>query len=370
MIPGLDGLRAIAILFVLGTHTENLDFVWIGVQLFFVLSGFLITGILLRMKETQAPKAYFTKFYGRRFLRIFPLYYFYLFLLFGIKFITPYLDLKPLIIEFGDKFWAQVWPSIFYVYNFFHASGSYEQSRFFTHLWSLSVEEQFYITWPFILFLTPKDKLKKLFIGAIILAPIIRGILYIVFLKHPFPFMIDVPEVANYVLPFAHIDAFAFGAYISQYKIPRPRLQFIMAIVIVPVIGYLSQYLATGQIQLDTLGQELLLSSGYKSIWGYSLLNYLFAVMIYCVAKTGLFTRILDSAPLRYLGKISYGFYVYHTAVIWFILKFNIFFENGTLGIYLFALVITILIASLSFYLLEKPISDLKDKFFPLSQLG
>jgi len=367
MIPGLDGLRAIALLFVLGTHTGNLEFGWIGVQLFFVLSGFLITGILIRMKETQAPKAYFTKFYGRRFLRIFPLYYFYLFLLFGIKFITPYLDLKPLINEFGDKFWMQVWPSIFYVYNFFHASASYEQSRFFTHLWSLSVEEQFYITWPLILFLTPKDKLKKLFISAIIIAPFIRGILYFIFAKHLFPFTIDVPEVANYVLPFAHIDAFAFGAYISQFKIPRPRLQFIVAIISVPVIGYLSQYLATGRIGLNTLGQEFLLSSGYKSIWGYSLLNYLFAVTIYSVAKTGLFTRILNSAPLRYLGKISYGLYVYHTAVIWFILKFNILFEVGTLGIYLFALAITTIIASLSFYLFEKPISDLKDKFFPLS---
>ena len=377
MIPGLDGLRAIALLLVLGTHTGNLEFGWIGVQLFFVLSGFLITGILLRMKETQTPKMYFTKFYGRRFLRIFPLYYFYLFLLFGIEFITPYLDLKPLINEFGDKFWVQVWPSIFYVYNFFHASTGYEQSRFFTHLWSLSVEEQFYIIWPLILFFTPKDKLKKLFISAIIFAPIIRGILYIIFVKHPFPFMIDIPEVANYVLPFAHIDAFAFGAYISQFKILRPRLKFIAAIIIVPVIGYLSQYLATGQITLNTLGQEFLLSSSYKSIWGYSLLNYLFAVTIYSVVhppwravpgKTDLFTLFLDSAPLRYLGKISYGLYVYHAAVIWVILKFSTLFESGTPGIYLFALAISTIIATLSFYLFEKPISDLKDKFFPLSQ--
>ena len=367
MIPGLDGLRAVALLFVLGSHTDTLEFGWIGVQLFFVLSGFLITGILLKMKERLSAEEYFKKFYGRRFLRIFPLYYFYLFILFGIKFITPYTDLKPLTAEFGSKFWQQVLPSIFYVYNFFHASASYEHSRFFTHLWSLSVEEQFYIVWPLIIFLTPKEKLKTLFTGAIIAAPIMRGILYAVFASRIFPFTIDVPDVANYVLPFAQIDAFAFGAYIAQFEIPRPRLQFLIAAITVPALGYMSQYMANGHIEWNSLGQEFLLASGYKSIWGYTLLDYLFAVTIYCVAKTGLFNNVLEIAPLKYLGKISYGLYVYHTAVIWFILKFNLFFETGTAGIYFLALAITTMIASISFYLLEKPINNLKDRFFPLT---
>ncbi len=81
MIPGLDGLRAIAFLLVFAVHTDYLNFGWAGVQLFFVLSGFLITGILLEMKDALPSGAYFIRFYGRRFLRIFPLYYFYLFLM-------------------------------------------------------------------------------------------------------------------------------------------------------------------------------------------------------------------------------------------------------------------------------------------------
>jgi peptidoglycan/LPS O-acetylase OafA/YrhL len=83
MIPGIDGLRAIAVLALLAFHVNGYDFGfgWQGVQFFFVLSGFLITGILLRMKETLPVKQYFFNFYGRRFLRIFPLYYFYLFIL-------------------------------------------------------------------------------------------------------------------------------------------------------------------------------------------------------------------------------------------------------------------------------------------------
>lgn len=76
MIPGLDGLRAIAFLVLFGLHTDYLQFGWMGVQLFFVLSGYLIAGILLCMKENLPARQYFLKFYGRRFLRIFPLYYF------------------------------------------------------------------------------------------------------------------------------------------------------------------------------------------------------------------------------------------------------------------------------------------------------
>ena len=75
MIPGLDGIRAIAILLVFFLHADYVYIGWVGVQLFFVLSGFLITNILLRMKETESGKDFFKKFYGRRFLRIFPLYY-------------------------------------------------------------------------------------------------------------------------------------------------------------------------------------------------------------------------------------------------------------------------------------------------------
>ena len=84
MIPGLDGLRAIAFLMIFGFHNDYFQFGWLGVQLFFVASGFLITRIFLRMKAKIAAREYFLKFYIRRFFRIFPLYYFYLFLILGL----------------------------------------------------------------------------------------------------------------------------------------------------------------------------------------------------------------------------------------------------------------------------------------------
>ena len=97
---GLDGLRGIAFLLVFLFHAHFGYFGWVGVQLFFVLSGFLITGILLDMKRALPTLGYFVKFYGRRFLRIFPLYYVYLFLiaqvaiyLFEQKIRRPYIEL-------------------------------------------------------------------------------------------------------------------------------------------------------------------------------------------------------------------------------------------------------------------------------------
>ena len=366
MIPGLDGLRALAYLAVQGGHTNNFSFGWVGVQLFFVLSGFLITGILVRMKETFNRWEYFTKFYGRRFLRIIPLYYFFLGSLIILAILLPYIDFKPLHKEFDGKFWKQIWFAIFYIYDFFHASIFYENSRFLTILWSLSVEEQFYIFWPLIIFLTPAQKRKQLFLVTIALGPVIRLLLSTFYQARPFEILLDYPELAIYVLPFSHIDAFAIGAYISQFEIPRPRMQFFVLAVLVPVLGFASQYYVMGEIYPDSLGYEFPARFAYKAIWGYSLLNYFFAVTIYSVARTKLFNRILDSFVLSYLGRISYGLYIYHNIIIWFTLKLNFPFDLGTWGMFFFILTATTAVASLSFFLLEKPINNLKDRYFPV----
>ncbi len=366
MIPGLDGLRALAFLAVLGGHTDNYSFGWAGVQLFFVLSGFLITGILVRMKASLSPKEYFFKFYGRRFLRIFPLYYLYLGGLIALNLALPHIAFKPLHKEFDGKFWGQIWFAVSYLYDFFHASSAYEPTRFLTPLWSLSVEEQFYLLWPLLIFLTPAQRRKSLFLAVIGLGPFFRLLLKLLYIQRPFAFMLDNPELALYVLPFSHIDAFAMGAYISQFDIPKPRLQTFLLFVLAPLIGFYTQSVVWGDIRWDSLGYEFPLHIAYKEIWGYSLLNYFFAVAIYSVARTRLLTTLLDSLPLRYLGKISYGLYIYHGAVIWFTLKLNLPFDLATWQMFAFTLAATALVASLSFHLYEKPLNDLKERFFPL----
>ncbi len=367
MIPGLDGLRAVAFLIVFFFHTRHLPFGWMGVQLFFVLSGFLITDILLRMKEKLPRREFFVKFYGRRFLRIFPLYYFYLLLLAGLIFLLPNLDLRALNAELGREYLNQIWVAALYIYDFFHATAFFERSRFFVHLWSLSVEEQFYLLWPLLIFLTPREKFKGLCFTAIGLGLVFRLGITLIYRAQLFPFLLSDPQQAVNVLPFSHLDAFAFGAYISRFEIPRPRLQLVALAIIVPAIGLLTDFISKGTLTLS-LGYDLPMTGFYKEVWGYTLLNYLFAVLIYCVARTNFLTFILESAPFRYLGRISYGLYIYHYGVIaiWTALvrKYELDFSLRSPQMFFVAFGSTLLIATLSFYLLEKPLIDLKDKFF------
>src|SRR5258706_935958 len=364
MIPGLDGLRALAFLAVLGRHTDNFKFGWAGVQLFFVLSGFLITDILIRMKTLLPRRNFFIKFYGRRCLRIFPLYYFYLSILFCFIIILPYLNFNPLQKELGESFWNQIRYAVSYLYDFYRAGANSTPSHFFYHLWSLSVEEHFYLFWPLVIFFTPEDKRRRLFLAIIALGPLLR--ICVKILAQVQPALFGDPALTIYVLPFSHVDAFALGAYISQFEIPYPRLQWTALLIVVPALGILSQYPATGKFALSTFGYDIPLYHSYEEIWGYSLLNYFFAVTIYCVIRTGLFIRVLENQVLRYLAKISYGLYVYHQAIIWFIPQLHLPFQPGSVQLYFFALSSTIFVASLSYYLIEKPINNLKDKFFSI----
>lgn len=369
MIPGLDGLRAIAFLLVFALHTDYLKIGWVGVQFFFVLSGFLITGILLDMKKSLPPRDYFYKFYGRRFLRIFPLYYFYLLLVTGVTTWLISIAYRP---NYMKVFLEQARYAVFYVYDFFFATNFFKHSNFLDHFWSLSVEEQFYIFWPLLILLVPEKALKKLFIGFIVLGPLFRIALFFLHQSGVFRFLGDPVSEFIYPLPVSHIDAFAFGAYISRYSIPKAKKQFFWLLGILPVIGFGSQFLATGKIgAISAFGFPLLLGEAYQFIWGYSLLNYFFAVTICAVAKEGIFVRFLDWKPMQYLGKISYGLYVYHFPIIWFAGRVRDFgLPEPVARIYtaIIAFIATLLIASASYHLMEKPLLNLKDRFFSLKR--
>jgi peptidoglycan/LPS O-acetylase OafA/YrhL len=159
-IPALDGLRGIAILSVMLLHFTNaiaalpgsptsaarsvFGWGWTGVDLFFVLSGFLITGILL---DSKGHPLYFRSFYARRALRIFPLYYAALFLFFVVPRAIPSV---PATYSFAwhDQRWF--W---FYLGNF-HPLGP-DAKQFIGQFWSLAIEEQFYLVWPLLIWLTP-----------------------------------------------------------------------------------------------------------------------------------------------------------------------------------------------------------------------
>jgi peptidoglycan/LPS O-acetylase OafA/YrhL len=372
MIPGLDGIRAVAMMIILNFHVGGYQFAWFAVQSFFVLSGFLITGILLRMKDTLPAKQFFSKFYGRRFLRIFPLYYFYLFILTALVLFSGAILFKPLREEIQMFVQPQLALAYVYLFDFRYGSAFFRDTPFMTHLWTLSVEEQFYLLWPVAILLTPKEKLKSLFIALIIAAPILRLVTYITVSNGLLLPYVEDPYRAIYASPLSHLDGFAFGAYITTYKFPNPRKQLAIMAIVLPLIGYLTQYLYYGAISLDTFGYEFNMVSAYKFVWGYSVTNYFFAVFIQAVSQEGLFVRFLHHPILQYLGKISYGLYVYHFPIIFFLMllrpKYKQIFPANLEFLFLFlsALALTILAASLSYRFLEKPINDLKDKWFPL----
>ncbi|PWH17055.1 MAG: hypothetical protein DDG60_03180 [Anaerolineae bacterium] len=372
MILGLDGLRAIAFLLVFACHTDYLLVGWTGVLLFFVLSGFLITGILNSMKTRLRGKEFFIKFYGRRFLRIFPLYYFYLLLMLGVAAILLGVGYR---MNYMHEFYRQVPYAFAYVYNFFYASSTFTQHKFLDHFWSLSVEEQFYVFWPLLIFLTPDRWQKRLFLAIILLAPAFR-LATVYFLRSGmFPFFTSDIPLGLYPLPWTHMDAFAMGAYISRYELPRPKLQFVLLLLLVPTAGFVSQYVSSGTLtpsgtlmDLTSLGYTFPIANAFKHIWGYSLFNYLFAVLIYGVARQGWFIRWLEWKPLAYLGKISYGMYVFHFSMTWFAARIrDVVPMSEDLAKPLTALIAflaTLLLASLTYRLLESPLLNLKDRWF------
>ena len=175
------------------------------------------------------------------------------------------------------------------------------------------------------------------------------------------PFFHENMAIALYALPFTHLDAFGFGAFLTRYEFKKPKLQLAILAVLTPLLGFGTRYLTTGSWTdtLSGLGYPFAMPKGGQYIWGYTILNYLFAVLIYLIIREKLFVRFLEHPWLRYLGKISYGLYVYHFAVIWFagrvifdLVGGNLTYAQGVFIQTIISFIITVLIASASYYLM------------------
>jgi peptidoglycan/LPS O-acetylase OafA/YrhL len=159
-LPELDSLRAFAVLAVVWSHSSNINIGisgFQGVLLFFVISGFLITGILLNARAAEAsPWSVLYAFYARRFLRIFPIYYAVLFVALAVGF--------PSVRD------AIGW-HLAYLSNWYFAYQGFDKV---SHLWSLAVEEQFYLVWPWLVLLVPSAALPWIIGATILVGPISR----------------------------------------------------------------------------------------------------------------------------------------------------------------------------------------------------
>jgi len=353
-MPQLDALRAFAILSVLFVHFVSRPPHWLaivpwaacGVQLFFVLSGFLITGILLDgRKQVEAGVSRFwmlRQFYTRRFLRIFPLYY-------AVVLIAWIIRLPGFTDTLG---WNLSYLTNFYIVQ----NGRWIEAA--SHLWTLSVEEQFYLVWPWVVLFLPSRWLLGTFIGVAIFAVGYRVLASTWF-----------GPLAG-ITPFASFDCFGAGALLAlaqrREKAGDPQLHRILS-----VIGL-------------SLGAPLLISG---LVWHFlpqsvagriGLMNS--AMPLLCMPLisraaegfTGIPGILLTRRPILYIGKISYGIYIFHVPVVYLInLNGSKWLNWLPLPIPISAvfLIATVTVAAISWHFFERPINQLK-RFFPYRETG
>lgn len=348
----LDALRAFAVLAVLVSHfspftsklhtlTTLIDLGGLGVRLFFVLSGFLITGILLKSKsyceENRLPVWYeFRQFYARRVLRIFPLFYLVLIL-------AALLDIPPVRQTFG---WNAAYLTNFYL--FFGGPGGST-----SHLWSLAVEEQFYLVWPWVILLANRRRLSALLLITIAIGPIFRLLcgLYTGNPKTP-------------ILTLSCLDTLGVGAFLAVR-----RDQFGQQYCRNYPFGKSGLLLGVGILAIFVL----LRAMNHGRMIGYVIFDIGVAltagwiVWIASIEIRGVIGKLLEMRPLLYLGTISYGVYVYHNFIHYLLDKpkvtkiFAVMHARSLSAPFICA--ITIFVAALSWHLFERPINNLKRYF-------
>ena len=362
MNPGLTSFRAIAFFAVYLYHAHVLSVGYLGVQAFFVLSGFLLTPILVDMKQSMSVKSYFAKFYGRRALRIFPLYYLYLGVLALYCFrlmMRAQFEAEPVSAAYFNELpWA-----LTYTYNFFNAAHPEQATPLVSHFWSLAVEEQFYLVWPLILLATPKRWLKTMLLAFIALGPVLRIVVASIWGTKVVPGIHGPVHLAVYLLPFSHLDAFALGGFFAMFRSSISKRATWGLLLAVVALGLGTEFLAKGRIRDWTgLGYMPLMLDSWKPIWGYSVLNVAFGCILVQV-RDGKFLRLLfENRVVRYLGEISYGLYVFHFIVLgYYTLYHPEYSANKRMVV---ALLVTILWSAASYELMEKRFIRMKDRFF------
>ena len=348
-IKELDGIRGIAILLVLVCHLSfwepfySLQTVLIqgriGVDLFFVLSGFLITGILLDTKEVDGTKA---RFYVRRILRIWPLYFAALAVMF--------LLLKNFLSATSTP-----WPYIFFSQNL---GANHNDGPFLQPFWSLAVEEQFYLIWPWIVLRLSRHTLMRVCVSLFLSAAIIR----VVFA------LSGVSQEVIYVHTLCRTDAIALGSLLAvmtrSHSAPRNWTRFQRYLPAVSAIGFV--FCLTVAKDLPLVG-----------LFAYSFVSVFFLWLVANAwqqrGSTTLWATLLRFRGLTYLGEISFGLYVLNFPVYNLchgrqISAALLRIHSSSLRSFAAVLLsnfVLLLLATASWFFFEKPILSLKERFAP-----
>lgn len=340
--PHLDGIRAIAVLMVVIHHWfEGPSLLHyggaMGVGLFFVLSGFLITGILLNQQADFQSGIKGTKskilatFYIRRTLRIFPIYYLYI--------------TGLVVLGIGSS--REIWPWLYgYSYNFLLFFTNNWHSGYVEHLWSLAIEEQYYLIWPAMLLFCPPRFNWHLIIGFILIAIVTKAGLYL-----------QNPASQYSKFPVSQFDGFGLGSalalWIREYrKLPLAFWGFV-------AFWGLSFFMKSEYLHFH--GKSFI-----GQVFPFYFIGCTFLISIAINGISGPFRWFFDWSIVNYLGRISYGIYLYHLFVPDLLRHLFVLMGFEPLVSAAYWLVnglVTLAICSLSWYGIEKPINRLKDYF-------
>lgn len=356
-IKSLDGLRAIAIFLVLTWHYFNClvngqlfagameqvkyftFWTWSGVDLFFVLSGFLIGRILL---HNRGSKNYFKTFYLRRILRILPAYYLILliFLIFSLSGMGAY---YPWLTAGVHPFYSYC----FFIQNFWMAGYASWGSNWLGVTWSLAVEEQFYLLLPLLIYLVNPKYLKGILVFGILSAPFFRAYFQ---------------SIGSYVLLPARMDSLFTGVLIAYFHlngIIEKKLKGKQKFMLLTLAIFFILIFICGNI--ETLG-GVCIHSVLTLFYGTILISVL------VLNKNSIVSRVLSSSFLSFFSRISFMIYLSHQ-VFSGLLHGKILHQTPQINNYkdglvtLLALVITIAFSGLSYHYYEKPILSLGKKY-------
>jgi peptidoglycan/LPS O-acetylase OafA/YrhL len=375
-IPALDGIRGLAILGVLCVHffgnfvpANALERIFrnvnglgtLGIDLFFMLSGFLITGILL---DTKSHDNSLKNFWIRRFLRIFPLYYLVLSLIALALLILP-----TALIPGADKIReAQPWAWT-YLFNFFIAREGDWTVPFMGHFWSLAVEEQFYLVWPLLVLRLSPRRLMQLCMALILLACGLH-------------FWLEIngsSKVSIHVLTPLRLNALCMGALLATWLRQDSVLQKGSDFILKWAKGLFLGALCIKIMIVLAVKQAPHTSDGFEAFRTLSWLSIFAALHLAAVAcsRSSLLHRSLTLRPLTFLGQYSYGLYVFHHFLSWPSYHAGIVpWLANVLGSQIMAVLLngmvciglSIAVAWLSFHFFEKHFLRWKDKFAPRSK--
>jgi peptidoglycan/LPS O-acetylase OafA/YrhL len=318
-IVQLDGLRAIAVLAVFAQHALKAP-LWMGVDLFFVLSGFLITGILLDRKVRQ--QSYFSYFYARRARRILP----------------PYLLLMAVSSLLFGLGWAQHWQ--WYAFFATNIGDALNQSGHdsLNVLWSLAVEEQFYIFWPFVILLVPERALGYVAGALILLVPVLRAVATPWF---------DSFWPIYYLTPF-RMDLLAAGALLAVAV--RRNANALEPFRLLAVIGVCVALAVLAWLHLHyprfRAANTPLSNAGLYSVS----LVLCTSIVVIALQSKGIVKRVLCNPVLVYIGTISYTIYLIHLTILYALWPLH----YGRYATAALALALTLIYASVSWFGFER----------------